>query len=550
MSAACGALDPAAPLIFSLSPLVGSPLTTSAKFAVVAKSPSTNRISDSLCSSHFAIAAKRAGFDALVIVGACRRPSALLIDNGRVEIRPADDLWGLSADDAGTRLRNGLGPAWRVAAIGLAGENLVKFATISHDGRHAGRGGMGAVLGAKRIKAVAVRGDGKLTWHDTAGLVAKAHDLAARSQGAATEKYRKLGTAADLLAFNRLGTLPTRNFSESSFESAAAISAETLTAALPTIRESCAACTIGCEHIVRQPNGAGVRMEYENLFALGPLCGVGDPAAVLAASAACDRLGLDTISAGGTIAFAMECAQRGLIDAPDLRFGRGDSLPAILEDIAHRRGLGDLLAEGSRAAAERIGGDAPKFAPHVKGFEIPGYEPRALQTMALGFAVGSRGADHNRSGAYEADFSEGVNRLHGGPKSAALAVATEDKAAIMTRSSSASSCAEPSPTSTRKAPRCSGSSPARTLRPTGSAKLRPASSQPANTSTSAKAGPPAEDTLPERFLSEGLPTGASAGARLPRERLEGMVRAYNLARGWSPEGWIPPDQVRALGLGD
>ena len=163
-------------------------------------------------------------------------------------------------------------------------------------------------------------------------------------------------------------------------------------------------------HVLRRLGG-GSRYEVflawdETLFALGPLCGIRDHATVLRAARLCDDLGLDTISAGATIAFAMECAERGLLDAPGLRFGNGEALPKLLPQIARREGpLGDLLAEGTRIAAARIGGEAPDFAPHVKGLEVPGYEPRALQTMALGFAVGSRGADHNRSGAYEADFS-------------------------------------------------------------------------------------------------------------------------------------------------
>src|SRR5204863_3591968 len=195
-------------------------------------------------------------------------------------------------------------------------------------------------------------------------------------------------------------------------------------------RNSCAACTIGCEHIYAAPGGE-VRLEYESLFALGPLCGIGDRDAVLRAARLCDELGLDTISAGATVAFAMECAEKGLLDAKELRFGNADALLEWLPRIAGREGLGDLLAEGTRRAAAAIGGDAPGFAPHVKGLEIPGYEPRALQTMALGFAVGARGADHNRSGAYEVDFSDKVDRRHATLDSVRHAIETEDRSALM-----------------------------------------------------------------------------------------------------------------------
>src|SRR5829696_5180661 len=191
-------LAPEAPLAFVFSPLVGTPLTTSAKFAVVAKSPLTERLNDALASSHFAIAGKGTGNDAIVVRGACDAPSALVVDERGVRLEPAADLWGLPAAEAEARLRERLGPAYRVAAIGPAGERLVRFATVSHDGRHAGRGGLGAVLGAKRLKAVAVRATRKCAVADPAAVLAAAKDLRARSFGPATAKYRGLGTLTNL----------------------------------------------------------------------------------------------------------------------------------------------------------------------------------------------------------------------------------------------------------------------------------------------------------------------------------------------------------------
>src|SRR5579864_9183784 len=197
-------------------------------------------------------------------------------------------------------------------------------------------------------------------------------------------------------------------------------------------RSSCASCTIGCEHIYRVGRGKKARVEYENVFALGPMCGVSDPDAVLAASARCDELGVDTISAGGTIAWAMECAERGLIDAPWLRFGDSAALLRALDEIGGRSTpLGSLLAEGSRRASRTVGAGSAWFASHVKGLELPGYEPRTLHAMALGLAVNARGADHNRSGAYESDLSGVHDRLAGGEPHVAGAIETEDRAAIM-----------------------------------------------------------------------------------------------------------------------
>jgi len=420
-----------APLVFAFSPLVGSPLTTSAKFAVVSKSPLTDRINDSLASSGFAIAGKRCGCDAIVVVGRADRLSVLVVDDGAVRLVPIEELRGSACQAAESALRDRLGADYQIASIGPGGEHGVRYATISHDGRHAGRGGSGAVLGSKNIKAIAVRGTARVDWAHPRELVQLSRNLSKRSLGPATAKYRELGTATNLLTFNRLGALPTRNFQSGTFEGAEDISPEQIRATHSRTRASCVACTIGCEHIYSRGSADGVRLEYESLFALGSLCGVSDADAILRAARLCDDLGIDTISTGGTIAFAMECAERGWIDAPWLRFGDGQAVLRAIDLIGRREGLGDLLAEGSRRSAEAIGHQSIEFAPQVKGLEIPGYEPRALQTMALGFAVGSRGADHNRSGAYEVDFSEKVDRRHVTIEAVQHAIDTEDKAALM-----------------------------------------------------------------------------------------------------------------------
>jgi len=429
-------LGPEAPLAFVFSPLVGTPLTTSAKFAVVAKSPLTGLLTDALASSQFAIAGKLTGHDAIVIRGRVPKPSALLIDGDGARLIDAAHLSGMTAAEADAKLRAELGRGWRVAAIGPAGERGVRYATISHDGRHAGRGGLGAVMGAKNLKAIAVRAAAKVATADPQVVLAAARDLRERSFGPATAKYRELGTLANLLAFNAIAALPTRNFQAASFEGAPSLAeqpAESEVAGMRKVaRSSCASCTIGCEHIYRVGRGKKARVEYENVFALGPMCGVSDPEAVLAASARCDDLGIDTISAGGTIAWAMECAQRGLIDAPWLRFGDSAALLRALDEIgAGSTPLGSLLGDGSKRASRTVGAGSEAFAPHVKGLEMPGYEPRTLHSMALGLAVNARGADHNRSGAYEADLSGDLDRLDGGDAHVAAAIETEDRAAVM-----------------------------------------------------------------------------------------------------------------------
>jgi aldehyde:ferredoxin oxidoreductase len=529
-AAAVEPLSPEAPLIFAFSPLVGTPLTTSAKFAVVSRSPLTDRINDSLAGSGFALAGKRCGCDAIVIVGRADALSVLVIDDGDVRLEVAEHLRGASCGETEDQLRGSLGADYRIAAIGPAGERLVRYATISHDRRHAGRGGSGAVLGSKNVKAIAVRGTQRCEWAHPNDLVQLSRDLSQRSFGPATAKYRELGTAANLLTLNRFGALPTRNFQRGTFDQAAGLSPAELGERYPRVRASCAACTIGCEHLYELER-TEVRVEYESLFALGPLCGVGDGAAVLRASQRCDEAGIDTISAGGTIAFAMECVDRGLLDEEWLTFGSGDAVLRAIDLIVRREGIGSLLAEGSRRAAAAIGQGSIAFAPQVKGLEIPGYEPRALQTMALGFAVGPRGADHNRSGAYEVDLSDRVDRRRATLDSVRHAIETEDRAALMDslilckflRGVFADFYGEA----------------AEMLRlVTGwdvtAAELRDTARGivAAKREVNVLAGwTPDEDTLPDRFFDAPLPNDPAAA--LTREGLQQLVAEYYRQRGWT-----------------
>jgi aldehyde:ferredoxin oxidoreductase len=509
-------LAPDAPLAFVFSPLVGTPLTTSAKFAVVAKSPLTDRLNDALASSHFAIAGKLTGNDAIVVRGACEAPSALIVDRDRPRLIDAGELWGLSAADAEARLRARLGPAYRIAAIGPAGERLVRYATLSHDGRHAGRGGLGAILGAKRLKAVAVRATTRCPVADSAAVLAAAKDLRARSFGPATAKYRGLGTLSNLLAFNALSALPGRNFGTGvttlSLEDRAAV------------RDSCASCSIGCERILTTRDGRHARIEYESAFALGPLVGVDDPDAVLEASARCDELGIDTISTGGTIAWAMEA---GLTSW--LRFGDASALLRAIELIGAREGIGDVLADGSRRASARLGHE--ELAMHVKGLELPGYEPRTLHAMALGLAVNARGADHNRSGAYEADLAGGLDRLNGGERHVAAAIETEDRAAAM---DSLILCKflrgvfeDPwADWAALLAPVTGWDVDGAELHDTARAIVA------AKHAFNRREGwTRAEDTLPARLLDVPLALPSGREATLTRERLDAMVDAYHRMRG-------------------
>src|SRR5579859_46614 len=549
-------LGPQAPLAFVFSPLVGTSLTTSAKFAVVAKSPLTGMLTDALASSQFAIAGKLTCHDAIVIDGRAPELSVLLVDGDGIRLTSAAHLAGMTAADTDRHLRGELGRGWRVAAIGPAGEQGIRYATISHDGRHAGRGGLGAVMGAKNLKAIAVRAGAKVATADPAAVLAAARDLRERSFGPATAKYRELGTLSNLLAFNAISALPARNFQAATFDGAAELAGQGAGGAPGDVqglrrvaRSSCASCTIGCEHIYRSRGGQQGRVEYENVFALGPMCGVSDPDAVLAASTRCDELGLDTISAGGTIAWAMECAQRGLIDAPWLRFGDPAALLRVLDEIGGRgTPLGALLGEGSRQAAGTVGGGSASFASHVKGLEMPGYEPRTLHAMALGLAVNARGADHNRSGAYEADLSGDLDRLAGGEEHVAAAIETEDRAAVM---DSLILCKFLRGVFTDPFTEWAGLLSAVTGWEVDGPELRRTGRRIvlAKRVFNLREGwQPADDWLPERLLAEPVRLASGREAGLTPERLRAMIDGYYSARGLDEAGRPDEAQLADLGL--
>ena len=554
-----GALDPANPLIFVTSPLVGSRLTTSSKFAVLAKSPLTGFIGDSLSSSFLATELKKTGSDALVITGKSPFPTLLSINDDAVEFLDASELLGLTTSETENAVKDRMGRGTRVACIGPAGERLVRFASISNDGgRQAGRTGPGAVMGSKGLKAIALRGSNPVAVSDPDALSLIGKDLARRSLGPGTEKYRTLGTMANVSVFNRLGTLPTRNFQQSTFDGAEQVSGEEFVKSHHVKTAHCANCTIGCEHIVATTDEGAQsqgRMEYESAFALGPLVGVGDANAVIRASHLCDQLGMDTISAGATVAWAMECFDRGVLThgdtgGIDLRFGNADALLASLRLIADREGLGDLLADGSRAAAESVGQGSEDWAMHVKGLEMPGYEPRSLKTMALGLAVSTRGACHNRSSAYEADFSSRVDRLNVDEQRGRITMEGEDFSAVL---DSLIWCKF-----LRKVfDDFYDESAAIYEHVTGWAMTPDDLKQAGERINNLKklfnvreGWTPEDDTLPPRVLQEELPTGMVRGIGLSGDDLDMMIAGYYRARGWTDDGLVPDEKIRELGLAD
>jgi aldehyde:ferredoxin oxidoreductase len=423
--AGCDPLGPENALCFANSAFAGTTIPVGTKFGVASKSPLTGFIGDSLSGSHFSEMLRRAGWDGMVIKGQAPRWTLLFIDDDQVRFMDASAYMDKGAVRVQSIIRDRLGDEnIRVSAIGPAGEHLVRFASIDNDGRQVGRTGNGAVMGSKRIKAIAVRGTHPVEVADAKGLMAESLQLIKASQGPGTLKYRTLGTPSNVLNMNAIGVLPTRNFSETTFEHADTISGEYLRDHFKVKSVSCSSCSIACEQwgAVREGKykGARIGLDYEPLFALGSNCGIGTLPPIIKLVEMSDDLGMDAMSAGVTISWAMECYEKGLLtkdecDGLEPNFGNEDAAIALMGKIAYRDGIGDLLAEGSKKASERLGRGSEHFAMHCKGLELPGYDPRSLKTTAAGYAVGTRGACHNRSLAYELDIKGVYNRFTAEP---------------------------------------------------------------------------------------------------------------------------------------
>ena len=403
-------VDPLGPdnqLIFAPGVLSGASIATSGRHAIGAKSPLTGGFAASEVGGFWATELKRAGFDALVIRGAAPSPTYLWIHDGEVEFRDASHLWGQKTGPAQALIRQELGDEnVRVAQIGPGGERLVRFAAIMHDVcRAAGRPGLGAVMGSKNLKAIACRGKRPPEIADEARLKAVNRAWAGifKEHPRTAGLYRH-GTSGGLLGINEGGGLPTRNFQEGQFEGAEKLSGEAMSDSILVGSDSCTACYVRCKRVVEVDDRYQVDPvyggpEYETLASLGSCCGVDDLQAVAKGSELCNAYGLDTIGAGVGIAFGMECFERGLIDEEDtggleLRFGNADAMVQMVEKIANREGLGDILAEGLRPAARRIGKGAERYAMEVKGQAFPLHEPRFKPGMGVGYMISPTGAEH------------------------------------------------------------------------------------------------------------------------------------------------------------
>ena len=403
-------LSPENPLLFLTGPLTGTHVTGSSKFVVITKSPLTQGWCDSYSSGRISVELKKAGYDGLVIRGRSNHPCYLKIDPKGVEIRDADFVWGKDSFDTERILKEvEKDPLVGVSSIGPAGEKLVKIACINSDlYRQAGRGGVGAVMGSKNLKAIVVKGNRSVETFDRQGIVnlnRKNYQRARESQVA--QARMKYGTPLTLNVTHVGGILPTMNFRFGTWEKALEkIDSIGVYKSLKR-HKSCLSCFIHCSLVTEVSDGKykGITLEgpeYETLGLFGSNQLIDCLPVIMQANILCDKLGIDTISAGNIIAFVMECFERGLITSSqteglEIRFGDGEASLAAVERMALRQGFGDLLAEGVKAVAQVIGKDSERFAMHVKGLEFPAYEPRGAFGSGLSYAVSPRGACHRRA---------------------------------------------------------------------------------------------------------------------------------------------------------
>ncbi len=404
-------LGPENTLTLALSATTGMAFSGQSRCTAVAKSPITGGAGDTQAGGFWPAELKFAGFDAIVLHGRAATPVYLWVHDGEAELRPADHLWGTLTADTEVALRKELGDdKIEIAEIGPAGEKMVRFAAIINMANRAwGRTGMGAVMGSKNLKAIAVRGSTRPSAADDEKIKYYGrHGSAQMKVDVDMADFGKYGTAATVMGNNSVGGLPTRNWSAGFFENAEPIDGVTLYDTILKERDTCYACAVRCKRVVESeyrdqkilPVYGGA--EYENLATLGSYCGIGDLNAVSLANQICNAYGVDAIAAGATIAFAMDCFERGILTSADtdgieLRFGDADAMLAMLQKMMDRDGFGNVLAEGSARAAQTIGRGAPDRVNTVKGAEFPAHMPHVKRSLGLIYAVNPFGADHQSS---------------------------------------------------------------------------------------------------------------------------------------------------------
>lgn len=528
-------------LILTTGPFTGTVVPCSGRLTFAAKSPATGTMLDSSIGGRFATQLKFSGYDLLIIEGQAEKPACLMISDDKVEMRDATYLWGKSIFETESQLGEELGRESGILSIGPAGEKLVSIACIGSEYyRQAARGGIGAVMGSKKLKAIVCSGSKDVTVPDMAGLLKLVKRLiwedvlTDANIGIYTD-----GTPQIVDMSNTAGVLPTRNFRDGVFEGASKINAEAIRRLKPR-KKACPACALGCGNYIRIGNGAVEGPEYETLAMVGSNCGVDDIEAIIKFNAECDDVGIDTISAGNIVGFAMEMTERGIKDF-GIRFGDIQTYLKMPRLIGCQEGIGEELSRGVKYLAEKYGGG--EFAMEVKGLELPGYDPRGSWSMGLAYATANRGGCHMGGFPIASEAFGDIDpfTIEGKAK---LTIDSQHYNAIKFSLVLCDFWAVSWETMSELISCVWG-------REVSVAELEKAAERIwnigrlFNVREGFKAG---EDTLPDRIFTDPLKSGTPAGRVLPRDQFDAMLREYYQLRGWDSNGIPTPEKLKELDM--
>jgi len=565
-------IDPLGPdnkLILMTGPLTGTASPSASRYSVVAKSPLTGIWGQANSGGSFGPALKKSGYDGIIFQGASPKPVYLAVENGKAELRDAAHLWGKTVGQTEDLLHQQLGDKFTVASIGPAGENLVRFAAIvNNKHRAAGRCGLGAVMGSKRLKAIAVAGKVPIPIADEEGF----KEASKKQFELINESLLKIGFetfGTNMLAdmVNAKGGYPTRNWQKGVFDEIEEVNAQALSDKVLASRVNCFACPIACGRGTEIKDGPwqghkGEGPEYETVNTLGAQCCVSDMNTITMANFLCNDYGLDTMSAGSTIAFAMECFEKGILTPKqtgglELKFGDGKAVVDLIEKIATRKGIGDLLAEGTRVMAAKLGGGSERFAMNVKGLELAAYDPRAAKIVGLSYVTANRGGDHITSAVVAPTFIDSPILLVDNSFIEDVWVANPEEAKVVVDLENALTVFD-----------CVGACKfmglllyaqdyvdlitkvtgwdftVQDFRKSGERVYNLVRAFCVREGISRK-----EDILPPRLMEDPLSEGPAKGMVIDKDTLEKMKDAYYRFRGWDLQsGWPTPEKLRELEL--
>lgn len=535
------ALGPENKLMFTNGPFTGTPVPCSGKLSVAAKSPATGTINDCSIGGHAGIQIKYAGYDAIIFEGKLKEPGYVLIEDGKVAFKDASDLWGLGSHEAEKILADRYGHDYSVLSIGPAGENLVTMSCINSDYyRQAGRGGIGAVMGSKNLKAIVVRGTGGV---EVPNIVEATKRIIEIMQQDVLQEDNTFvfdyGTTAFLEACNDGGILPVNNFQDATDERWVEYNGDVLLQGKKGKR-GCGSCGLGCGNFLQIGDAICEGPEYESIAVAGPNAGVRDPEAIVKFNQVADNMGLDTISAGDVIIWAMEMTEKGIHDF-GIRFGEADKMLQYLELMAKREGVGADLALGVKACAAKYGGE--DFAMHVKGLEYPQYEPRGSWGMSLAYAVSDRGACHMRAYAPNVEvFAAAVPPYTAEGKGQMVYELAESNAVKF----SLCICDFWGTLNYETMAELLSIVTGRTWTVEEMGEVGRRVINVARAFNQREGFNRKDDTMPKRLAKEALKSGAAAGQSIPQEAFEDMLDQYYDVLGWDRNGMMPDEMICQL----